>query len=158
MEQKSVIIYCDGWLNSLHRELLVLLVLLVSLDLVDLPALKELLDLSGPKEHLYVITEYFNLFNQRWNDAADQATATIFPANSLPSYSASVQGDPGIPGFKGEAGPKGEIVSLLPFNIQCMQPVCRSGCCYWCWCFSCTLRTNCLPWMFSPGTSWPSGT
>lgn len=32
--------------------LLVLLVLLVSLDLVDLLGLKELLDLSGPKEHL----------------------------------------------------------------------------------------------------------
>lgn len=37
-----------------------MLVLLVSLDLVDLPGLKELLDLSGPKEHLYVVTGYFS--------------------------------------------------------------------------------------------------
>lgn len=67
MEQNSVIIDYDGWINSLHRELLVLLVLLVSLDLVDLPGLKELLDLSAPKEHLYVITRCFHLFIYLFN-------------------------------------------------------------------------------------------
>lgn len=56
MGQKPVVHFCDLLFNSLHRVLLVLLVLLVSLDLVDLLGLKELLDLSGPKEHLYVIT------------------------------------------------------------------------------------------------------
>lgn len=29
-----------------------------------------------------------------------------------------VQGDPGLPGFKGEAGPKGELVSVQPLTTN----------------------------------------
>lgn len=85
--------------------LLVLLVPLVSLALVDHLDLRGQLGHSDPKEHLYVLNKKTLILHAGTENNAHLLFYVFLDLLFV------VQGDPGIAGFKGEAGPKGEIVS-----------------------------------------------